>query len=177
MSILGRIQACPTRLLAKRRLLRNTDTKVGKKAFLKAARWRWCVYSTVQAGRPENMFFFWPTFVTRLLTPRSRKSSYGLLLGCKSGFDRGPFEKNFFDKVRTQKPGNSSLSVLAHDRNRSGVVELVGREPWIIARVENGVTKFSPPQRQKTTPKLSKQNWIRKTVFSGKFSFFWPREN
>ena len=57
-------------------------------------------------------------------------------------------KKLFFDKVkvRTQKPGKSSLSVLVHDpdRNRSGVVELVGREPWIIARVENGVTKFSP---------------------------------
>ena len=57
-----------------------------------------------------------------------------------------------------------------HDRNRSGVVELVGREPWIIARVENGVTKFSP-HRQKT-PKFSKKDWIRKTVFSGKFSLF-----
>jgi len=53
-------------------------------------------------------------------------------------------KKLFFDKVRTQKPGNTSLSDLVHDRNRSGVVELVGREPWIIARVENGVTKFSP---------------------------------
>ena len=52
-------------------------------------------------------------------------------------------KKLFFDKVRTPKPGKSSLSVLVHDRNRSGVVELVGREPWIIARVENGVTKFS----------------------------------
>ena len=50
-------------------------------------------------------------------------------------------KKLFFDKVRTQKPGKSSLSVLVHDRNRSGVVELVGREPWIIARVENGVTR------------------------------------
>ena len=50
-------------------------------------------------------------------------------------------KKLFFDKVRTQNPGKSSLSVLAHDRNRSGVVELVGREPLIIARVENGVTK------------------------------------
>jgi len=38
-------------------------------------------------------------------------------------------------------------STIVHDRNRSGVGELVGREPWIIARVENGVTKFSP-QRQ-----------------------------
>ena len=53
-------------------------------------------------------------------------------------------KKLFFDKVRTQNPGKSSLSVLVHDRNRSGVVELVGREPWIIARVENGVTNFSP---------------------------------
>ena len=58
-------------------------------------------------------------------------------------------KKLFFDKVkvRTQKPGKSSLSVLVHDRNRSGVVELVGREPLIIARFEKGVTKFSP-QRQ-----------------------------
>ena len=92
-----------------------------------------------------KILFFLPAFVTRLLTPRSRKFGYGLLLGCRSGFDAGPFEKTiFFDKVRTQNPGNSSLSVLVHDRNRSGVVELVGREPWIIARVENGVTKFSP---------------------------------
>jgi len=59
----------------------------------------------------------------------------------------GLLKKKILDKVRTQKPGKSSLAVLAHDRNRSGVVELVGREPWIIARVENGVTKFSP-QRQ-----------------------------
>jgi len=56
-------------------------------------------------------------------------------------------KKLFFDKVRTQKPGKSSLSGLVQSLNRSGVVELVGREPWIIARVENGVTKFSP-QRQ-----------------------------
>ena len=61
----------------------------------------------------------------------------------------------------------SSSDGRAHHRNRSGVVELVGREPLIIARVENGVTKFSP-QRQKT-PKFSKKNWIRITVFSGDF--------
>ena len=114
------------------------------------------IYILLQVGRPENSIFLWPAFVTRLLTPRSRKSGYGLLLGCRSGFDRGPYGKLFFDKVRTQKPGKSSLSVLVHNRNRSGVVELVGREPWIIARVENGVTKFSP-QRQKT-PKFSKRN-------------------
>ena len=61
------------------------------------------------------------------------------------GVDQDSIVDLFFDKVRTQKPGKSSLSVLVHDRNRSGVVELVGREPLIIARVENGVTKFSIP--------------------------------
>ena len=71
----------------------------------------------------------------------------------------------FFYDFDPPKPGNSSLSVLVHHRNRSGVVELVGREPRIIARVEKGVTELSP-KRQKT-PKLKKKNWIKKTVFSG----------
>ena len=34
------------------------------------------------------------------MTPRSRKSGYGLLLGCRSGLDGGLFEKLFFDDVR-----------------------------------------------------------------------------
>ena len=37
----------------------------------------------------------------------------------------------------------------ARHRNRSGVVELVGREPLIIARVENGVKKLSPQSDRK----------------------------
>ena len=84
----------------------------------------------------------------------------------------GLLKKLFFDKVLTQKPGKSSLSVLVHGRNRSGVVELVGREPLIIARVENGVTKFSP-QRQKT-PKFSKKKLDQENSFQWGF---WPREN
>ena len=87
----------------------------------------------------------------------------------------GLLKKLFFDKVRTQNPVKSSLSVLVHGRNRSGVVELVGMKPLIIARVENGVTKFSQ-QRQKK-PENQKKNWIRKTVFRREFSFFWPPEN
>ena len=83
----------------------------------------------------------------------------------------GLLKKLFFDDFDPPKPaGKSSLSVLAHHRNRSGVVDLVGREPLIIARVENGVTKFSP-QRQKT-PKFSKRKLDKETVFSGEFSFF-----
>jgi hypothetical protein len=57
------------------------------------------VYKGVQAGRLETLFFL-PAFVTRLLTPRSRKSSYGLLLGCRSGLDGEPFKKTIFDDVR-----------------------------------------------------------------------------
>ena len=37
----------------------------------------------MQVAAPKILFFL-PAFVTRLLTPRSRKSGYGLLLGCRS---------------------------------------------------------------------------------------------
>ena len=39
----------------------------------------------------------------------------------------------------------------------------------IIARVENGVTKFSPQSDRKR--QNFQKNWIRKTVFSGEFQF------
>jgi len=58
-------------------------------------------------------------------------------------------KKLFFDKVRPPKPGKSSLSVLVHDRNRSGVVDLVGREPLMFAKVEKGVTKSCQKFRRK----------------------------
>ena len=103
-------------------------------------------YYIVQARLAKNGFF-WASICHAITDPPVTKSGYGLLLGCRLGLDFGPFEILFFDKVLTPKPGKSSLSVLVHGRNRSGVVELVGREPLIIARVENGVTKFSP-QRQ-----------------------------
>ena len=120
---------------------------------------------TLYTSSPQKYYFFLPAFVTRLLTPRSRKSGHGLLLGCRSGLDSGPSEKTFFDDFDPKKPGNlhclfwSGIAI----RNRSGVVELVGREPLIFARVENGVTIFSP-KRQKT-PKKSKRNWIRNSSF------------
>ena len=48
--------------------------------------------TTTSSPRREKIFF-WPAFVTRILTPRSRKSGYGLLLGCRSPLDAGSFEK------------------------------------------------------------------------------------
>ena len=45
--------------------------------------------------------------------------------------------------------GKSSSSVLVPYRNRSGVVDLVGREPLMFAKVENGVTKSCQNFRRK----------------------------
>ena len=41
------------------------------------------------------------------------------------------------------------------DRNRSSVVELVGREPLMFAKVENGVTKSRQNFRRKKTEKTN----------------------
>ena len=49
----------------------------------------------IQAGRPEKLFFL-PAFDARILTPRSQKTGYGLLLRCRSGLNRGPDEKKLF---------------------------------------------------------------------------------
>jgi len=85
--------------------------------------------------------------------------------------------KLFFDDFHPKKPGKSSLSVLVPCRNRSGVVDLVGREPLIIARVENGVTKFSPQRqkRQNFQTKIGSGNSFQWGIFiflaAGKLTF------
>ena len=60
------------------------------------------------------------------------------------------------EKGQNENPENSSSSVPALYRNRSGVVELVGREPLMFAKVENGVTKscqnFRRKNRKNTGP-------------------------
>ena len=57
-------------------------------------------------------------------------------------------------------------------RNRSGVVELVGRDRLLFAKVENDVTKFS--LKKKKTPTF----WIKTYSFQyEESSFFWPRKN
>ena len=82
----------------------------------------------------------------------------------------GTKKKLFSMLFLLKNPVKLSSDGRAHNRNRSRVVELIGREPLIFARVENGVTKFSP-KRQKT-PKFSKNILDQTTVFSGEFSFF-----
>ena len=58
---------------------------------------------------------------------------------------------NVFLTMLEPKTGKSPPSVRVLYCNRSGVVELVGREPFPLtfARVENGVTKFWPKKNRK----------------------------
>ena len=101
--------------------------------------------------RQEKLFFL-PAFVVRTLTPRSQKFVCGLLLGCRSGLDAGPFEKLFLAML---KPKNRAkiFTVCSGPASQSiGVVELVAREPALIflfAKVENGVTKSCQILRRK----------------------------
>ena len=49
-------------------------------------------------------------------------------------------KETFFNAFPPQKNVKASSDGRARHRNRSGGVELVGREPLIFAKVENGVT-------------------------------------
>ena len=104
-------------------------------------------FNVVQADRPKKSFLFGPHLSRDYWPPGHENPAMGFFWGVDQDETLDLLRQLFLDKVRTPKPGKSSLSVLVQSLNRSGVVELVGREPWIIARVENGVTKFSP-QRQ-----------------------------
>ena len=90
----------------------------------------------------------------------------------------GLLKKLFFDKVRTQKPGKCSLSVLAHGRNRSGVVGLVGTREGALDHRESRERRDNFfAAKTENAKKFKNKFWIRKTVFSREISFFWPREN
>ena len=103
------------------------------------------LFSYPATGSPpqENLFLL-PAFVARKMTPWSRKSGYGLLLGCRSELDVGRENDSFlalFKKVIGQNPGNLHLTVAPGIAIDQAPVELVGREPLMFAKVENGVTK------------------------------------
>ena len=109
---------------------------------------RACTYVNVlhvcKSWPPQNTILGGRAFVARILTPGSRKSGYGLLLGCWSELDAGPSEKTFFWRFWSPKTGKifticfgPPSQSIGHGRlSREG-----GREPLMFARVENGVTK------------------------------------
>ena len=123
----------------------------------------------IQAGRPKNGIVFGPAFVTRLLTPRSQKSGYGLLLGCRSGREWEPFENTFFGKVRTQinRENLHSLfwSSIGRGRNsREGALDhresRERRDKIIAAKTEN-----AKKIKKKWTSKINQNRFQRRGEF------------
>ena len=110
-----------------------------------------CVW--VQAGRPEILYIFLPAFVTRLLTPGHENPAMGFFWGVDQDYCTirwGTIKKTTMVEKRIgQKTGNSAPSVLVPYRNRSGVVDLLGRGPLMFVKVENGVTKLCQKIRRK----------------------------
>ena len=84
-------------------------------------------------------------------TPRSRKSGYGLHLGCESApVESGRESLPYFLVTLEQKWAKTKKT--AYDGralylDRLGIVELVGRDRLLFMRVENGVTKVSLKKR------------------------------
>ena len=77
------------------------------------------------------------------------------------------------DKVPTQKPGKSSLSVnLFGPKSQSIGRGQISREGALDHREsrERRDKIFAAPTVKRQN--FQKKNWIRKTVFSGEFSFF-----
>ena len=87
------------------------------------------------------------------MTPRSRKSGDGLLLGCRSGLDRETFKSIFCDDFeRTQKINDGNIFTVCSGslyRNRSGVVR--GR----ISREGDLEVRESRERRDKIVPNCS----------------------
>ena len=91
---------------------------------------------------PRRYFFLARICIRRAKNdPPVAKIRLWASLGCRSGLDGETFTLRtiFFDDVR--KKNWSSPSVLVPYRNRPGVVDSVGREPLMYAKVENGVTR------------------------------------
>ena len=67
--------------------------------FFVSSRFTPVFFNKYKLAAPRKAFF-WPAFVARILTPRSRKSGYGLLLGCRSRLDAEREKEIFFGDVR-----------------------------------------------------------------------------
>ena len=137
---------------------------------------------TTSSPRQEEIFF-WPAFVTRILTPWSRKSGYGLLFGrCRSQLAAGPFENTFFMTMFEKRIGQNPRENL-HCLFWSGIAidrawsTSSGGSPWCSRKSRTACDKivpnFSPPkncgktQYLKTSRKFhARQNWILAHEFS-----------
>ena len=100
---------------------------------LKATSLRFLAATAAIQGLHMRRFDFVSAFLQGDLEP-------GEQIACRPPPDKKLFLA-MFEKRNGQNSGNSSPSIRIYDRNRSNVVKLVGREPLMFAKVENGVTK------------------------------------
>ena len=113
--------------------------RVALENVIKRERFLWVTcHISSKLALPQTYKLAWPrkknflaSICHAITDPGSRKYGYGLLLGCRSPLDAGREKTTFFYAFPPQKTVESSFDGRARHRNRSGVVELVGREPLI----------------------------------------------
>ena len=89
------------------------------------------------------------------MTPRSRKSGYGLLLGCRSSLyiDAGPFEKTFLTNVRKMNwPKVGKVSTVRFGPASQSI------ERGRLSREEALDVRESRERRDKIVPKYNNPN-------------------
>ena len=99
-------------------------------------------------------------------------------MGCRSPLDRGPFEKTFLDKVESSNPKTGEIFTLCFGpRSQSIGRGRISREGALDHRESRERRDKIFAAQTVKRQNFQKKNWIRKTVFSGEFSFFWPLKN
>ena len=123
--------------------------------------------------RQEN-HFFWPAFVARILTPRSRKSGYGLLLGCRSQLDGEPLLKkqNCFRCLKKELAKNRRGKVFTVCFDSLSQLIRRGR----ISREGALCVRESRERRDKIVPKLSPEKQEKRTQFWPEISHFFEQD-
>ena len=125
------------------------------------------------ADTKYKYYFFWQAFVTRILTPRSRKSGYELLLGCRSPLDGEPFQKTFFDDFEPPKSGKYSVfTVCSGSLSQSIGRGRITRERALDLRESRERRDKIFAAKTVKRQNFQKKNWIGKQFSVGNFNFF-----
>ena len=101
----------------------------------------------------------------------------GFFWGCRSGLDFGPVEKPFFLQSSNPKNAGKIFTLCFGPRSQSIGRGRISREGALDHRESRERRDKIFAAQTENAKIFKKKNWIRKTVFSGEFSFFWPREN
>ena len=124
---------------------------------------------------PQEELFLCTPFVAQILIPRSRKSGYRLLVGCRSALHRVFDKTTFFGDVRTKKwletrkffTGCSDTLSQSIGRGRISRVRSIVLNETVI--VEIGVIKFCATPPPQFWPEILEQ---KQQFCPGNFHFF-----